>query len=39
VKKGGLPVGKVEECYVENRCRSPRLCQLRTDGLASTSKY
>jgi hypothetical protein len=35
-------VGKVEEWYVANRhlqgC-SPRLCRLRTDGLAPTSKY
>jgi hypothetical protein len=35
-------VGKIWEWYVESRhlqgC-SPRLCQLRTDGLASASKY
>jgi hypothetical protein len=35
-------VGKVEEWYVESRhlegCR-PRMCRLRTDGLAPMSKY
>jgi hypothetical protein len=35
--KGRQLVGKVRECYVKNRhlqgC-SPRLCRLRTDGLA-----
>jgi hypothetical protein len=38
----GPSVGKGRECDVESRrlqgC-SPCLCQLRTDGLASTSKY
>jgi hypothetical protein len=35
-------VGKVGEWYVASRhlqCCSPRLCQLRTDGLAPVSKY
>jgi hypothetical protein len=35
-------VGKVDEWYVASRhlqCCSPRLCWLRTDGLAPTSKY
>jgi hypothetical protein len=42
VESGGPSVGKVRECDVESRhlqgC-SPRLCWLRTDGLALTSKY
>jgi hypothetical protein len=42
VERGGLPVGKVGEWYVESRRRqgcSPRLCRLRTDGLTPVSKY
>jgi hypothetical protein len=40
VESGGPSVANVEECDVESRhlqgC-SPRLCQLRTDGLAPES--
>jgi hypothetical protein len=40
--KWKLLVGKVGEWFVESRhlqgC-SPRLCRLRTDGLALASKY
>jgi hypothetical protein len=42
VESGGPSVGKVGECDVASwhlkHC-SPRLCQLRTDGLAPASKY
>jgi hypothetical protein len=42
VERGGPLVGKVGEWCVESRhlqgC-SPRLCWLRTDGLAHASKY
>jgi hypothetical protein len=41
-ESGGPSVRKVGECDVESRhlqgC-SPRLCQLRTNGLAPASKY
>jgi hypothetical protein len=36
------PIGKVREWYVESwhhQVCSPRLCRLRTDGLAPASKY
>jgi hypothetical protein len=42
VERGGLSVEKVEEWCAESRHLqgySPRLCQLRTDGLAPASKY
>jgi hypothetical protein len=42
MESGGSSVGKVGECYVASwhlQGCSPRLCQLRTDGLAPTSKY
>jgi hypothetical protein len=42
VESGGLSVGMVGEWYEESQhlqgC-SPRLCQLRIDGLAPVSKY
>jgi hypothetical protein len=42
MERGGPSVGKVGEWCVESRhlqgC-NPHLCRLRTDGLASTSKY
>jgi hypothetical protein len=40
--KGRPLVGKVGEWYVKSQCLqdcSPRLCRLRTDGLAPMSKY
>jgi hypothetical protein len=41
-RKGRPPIGKVGEWYVKSRhlqgC-GPRLCRLRTDGLAPASKY
>jgi hypothetical protein len=39
---GGLSIGKDGECDVESwhlQGSSPRLCWLRTDGLAPMSKY
>jgi hypothetical protein len=40
--KGRPSVGKVEQWYIESwyfQGCSPHLCRLKTDGLASTSKY
>jgi hypothetical protein len=41
-KEGGPSVGKVRDWCVESQHLqggSPHLCRLRTDGLASASKY